>query len=89
MFFNFFQKIFKHEPKKAIVPHTHTNVAEFLLSFEDPEINMLRSEIIGCERANIDENINELLDYLLDKCNEEDYKWICEEIKKEYKNNNN
>ena len=85
MFFDFFKR-FKHEKcKPNICPHPHLNVNEFFLTFDDPELNSLRVELVSCQRNMIDENINEILFYLKDKCTEEDYAWISEEIKKEYK----
>lgn len=89
MFSKFFSKYFKQkeEQEVIIVTHTHQNVDEFIASFGDTELNALRSELISCDKSRIPEQINEILDYLKDKCTEEDLKWYAEEIRKEYKNN--
>ena len=88
MFLNFLSKIFKHKVTvlAPVVSHTHVDVDGFLKSFEDDDLNMMRSELIGCERAAINEHITDILNYLKDKCTDEDFAWISEEMRKEYKN---
>ena len=87
MFSNFLRKIFKHKVRisKPIEPHTHSNVDDFLMSFKDDDLNMMRSDLIGCERGAINEHVSEILRYVEDKCTEEDFLWFSIEIRKEYK----
>ena len=73
---------------KNICNHTHADIYEFLKSFNDEELNLMRSELIGCNRNEIPEHIQNILLYLKDRCTKDDFDWIYEEINKEYKNNN-
>lgn len=88
MFSEIFSKFFKRKKEKenkVIVNHTHKNVDEFIASFNDDDLDMLRSELIGCELGAIPDRIEEILSYLKGRCTDEDLKWYAEEIKKEYK----
>jgi hypothetical protein len=83
--FGIFKKENKVEEEIKIVPHPHRNVDDFIASFNDIELDSLRSEMICCELAAVEDHIQEILLYLKEKCSEEDLKWYEEEIRKEYK----
>lgn len=88
MFFDIFKKIFKHKKSKiSICEHTHSDVDSFIISFKDIELNGLRSELISCPNYQINEYIQDITIYIKDKCTNEDFEWFCQEIRKEYKNN--
>lgn len=76
----------RFKTKKAeIVEHTHKDLSEFINSFNDSELNELRSNLASCATCDIEQNIEEMMFYLRDRCNKEDYEWFCQEIRKEYK----
>ena len=78
-------KLFKSKKTEKIVEHTHKDLTEFIKSFNDSELNALLSDLICCSSCDVDQYIEEMTYYLKTRCNDEDYKWFCQEIRKEYK----
>lgn len=89
MFSKFFGNLLKRgkkdEKEVIITEHTHKNVDDFIASFNDEDLNVLRSELICCDRGSITDHINEILSYLKGKCTDQDLDWYSKEIRKEYK----
>jgi hypothetical protein len=77
-------KLFK-KTETTIVGHTHKDLSEFIKSFNDSELNTLNADLISCPSCEIEQNIEEMMFYLKERCSKEDYEWFCQEIRKEYK----
>jgi hypothetical protein len=85
-----FSGIFKYfkckKPKEVVIcTYTHDNVDNFLLSLNDYDITLLYGELIECKKCEIPEFIDILLTSLEKKCTKDDFDWISQEIKKDYK----
>lgn len=79
-------KLFKTKKTEIlIIEHTHKDLSEFIKSFNDSELNALLSDLICCSSCDVESYIDEMSYYLKTRCNEDDYKWFCQEIRKEYK----
>lgn len=88
IYFMFSDILKRFKPKKTeikIVEHTHKDLTEFIKSFNDSDLNALMSDLICCSSCDVELYIEEMTYYLKTRCNNEDYEWFCQEIRKEYK----
>ena len=85
MFSDILKRFKRKKTEVLIVEHTHKDLEEFIRSFNDSELNTLKSDLVSCPLCDVKEHIEEMMFYLKGKCNKEDYEWFCQEIRKEYK----
>jgi hypothetical protein len=62
------------------------DVYEYLYSFKDPEINGCISHFLSCMSIEKKDALNDLLLEIGDKLDDEKFKWVDSELKKEIKN---